>query len=228
MKPTFNLYEALGVERSATKAEIKSAFRSLSKQYHPDVNQGDEEKTEKFRRISFAWEILGDDGRRKQYDLNGTAETEQTEFRRRLGILESLFKKIVSSGQATSPHFDIIDMMDKAMAGIIQKHEQMQSELSESIAEWEKVKKRLIHKPDSDQPPFLHHIAEANISGLQGRLENTISEKTDIEAAREILKGTYTCKVEKEERDHFIDAYCHQAAGMRSRLFSGFLKPKGF
>src|SRR4051812_24834686 len=58
-------YKALGVSSSATDKEIKTAFRKLSKQYHPDANKGSEEK---FKEISAAYDVLGDPAKRKEYD----------------------------------------------------------------------------------------------------------------------------------------------------------------
>ena len=66
-KMSENLYEILGVQKSATKAEIKKAFREKAKKFHPDAG-GD---AEKFKKISEAYEILGDDEKRKNYDNFG-------------------------------------------------------------------------------------------------------------------------------------------------------------
>lgn len=62
------LYSVLGVTRSATEAEIKRAFRALSKKYHPDVNPGDREAEERFRKVSEAYSLLQDPQKRKEYD----------------------------------------------------------------------------------------------------------------------------------------------------------------
>ena len=62
--PTF--YETLGVKESASLSEIKSAYRSLSMEYHPDRPNGD---AEKFKKIGEAYETLGDEDKRKEYDM---------------------------------------------------------------------------------------------------------------------------------------------------------------
>ncbi len=64
-------YKILEVEKTATKDEIKRSFRKLAKKYHPDMNQGDAASQEKFKDINEAYEVLGDDEKRKQYDLIG-------------------------------------------------------------------------------------------------------------------------------------------------------------
>jgi molecular chaperone DnaJ len=61
-------YTVLGIERSATNDDIKRAFRKLASKYHPDKKGGDETK---FKEISEAYSVLGDDKKRKEYDAYG-------------------------------------------------------------------------------------------------------------------------------------------------------------
>lgn len=68
-------YEVLGVSKDATDAEIKSAFRKLAKQYHPDISK-EANAEEKFKEIQEAYEVLGDENKRKQYDQFGHAAFE--------------------------------------------------------------------------------------------------------------------------------------------------------
>lgn len=63
-----NYYSILGVDKNASKEDIKKAYRNLAKKYHPDVNPGDAEAEKKFKEISEAYEILSDDQKRKQHD----------------------------------------------------------------------------------------------------------------------------------------------------------------
>ena len=60
-----NYYETLGVSKDASQDEIKKAYRKLSKQYHPDVNP---EGAEKFKEIATAYDNIGDENKRAQYD----------------------------------------------------------------------------------------------------------------------------------------------------------------
>jgi len=64
-----NYYDVLGVPRNATPDQIKSAYRKLAKQYHPDFHTNDAAAAEKFKEINEANETLSDDGKRKQYDF---------------------------------------------------------------------------------------------------------------------------------------------------------------
>lgn len=54
-------YEVLGVERGASQAEIKSAYRKLAKKYHPDLNPGDKQAEAAFKEVNEAYEVLSDD-----------------------------------------------------------------------------------------------------------------------------------------------------------------------
>src|SRR3954447_4230815 len=64
-------YVVLGVERGASEAEIKKAFRKLARQLHPDANPDDPEAEERFKELAEAYEVLSDDDRRRLYDQYG-------------------------------------------------------------------------------------------------------------------------------------------------------------
>ncbi len=64
-------YEILGVQRNASKDDLKKAYRKLAMQFHPDRNPGDKESEEKFKEAAEAYEILSDDDKRARYDRYG-------------------------------------------------------------------------------------------------------------------------------------------------------------
>jgi len=68
-----DLYADLGVKRDASAAEIKRAYRRLARKFHPDVNPGNRRAEERFKKISLAYDILGDAEKRAQYDRFGEA-----------------------------------------------------------------------------------------------------------------------------------------------------------
>ena len=66
-------YEVLGVQKSAGEDEIKKAYRSLAKKYHPDMNPGDKEAEIKFKEVNEAYAVLSDSEKRSKYDRFGHA-----------------------------------------------------------------------------------------------------------------------------------------------------------
>lgn len=73
MNSSRNYYDVLGVSKSAGPDEIKKAYRQLAIKYHPDRNPGNKKAEEKFKEAAKAYEILGDESKRKKYDQFGEA-----------------------------------------------------------------------------------------------------------------------------------------------------------
>jgi molecular chaperone DnaJ len=74
-----DFYETLGVERNASDDDLKKAYRKLARQFHPDLQNGDQQKKqaeEKFKEINEAYEHLSDSEKRKRYDMFGHAGTQ--------------------------------------------------------------------------------------------------------------------------------------------------------
>ena len=70
-------YADLGVSKNASADEIKKAYRKLAFKYHPDQNPGDKAAEEKFKKITAAYDVLGDEEKRRQYDNGGFNPFEQ-------------------------------------------------------------------------------------------------------------------------------------------------------
>lgn len=78
-----NLYEILEVSCNASHEEIKKSYRTLSKKYHPDLNQGNKVAEEKFKEVNEAYAVLSHAERRKEYDQKQNATVnEQTETKK--------------------------------------------------------------------------------------------------------------------------------------------------
>ena len=73
MAKNLDFYEVLGVDRGASQKEIRSAYRSLARKHHPDVNPDDPSAEQRFKEISQAYEVLSSPDKRKQYDRFGSA-----------------------------------------------------------------------------------------------------------------------------------------------------------
>lgn len=95
-------YLIIGVDRKATKAEVKKAFRRLAKKYHPDINDADDAE-DRFKEISEAYEVLSDEDKRREYDhSDGAKDMYETGFDwndfTKFSDVEDIF------GAYTSPH----------------------------------------------------------------------------------------------------------------------------
>ncbi len=68
-----NLYEILGVAKTADADAIRKAYRKLAREHHPDVNPGDKKSEDTFKRVAAAYDVLGDEKKKKAYDEFGDA-----------------------------------------------------------------------------------------------------------------------------------------------------------
>ena len=70
-------YKILGVNKNASKEEIKKSYRKLAMKYHPDQNKGDKASEERFKEVNEAYAVLSDEEKRKQYDMFGAEGFQQ-------------------------------------------------------------------------------------------------------------------------------------------------------
>src|SRR6266852_6058953 len=68
---TRDYYQVLGVPRTASDKEIRSAYRRLARKYHPDLNPGDKAAESRFKELQSAYDVLSDADKRKKYDQFG-------------------------------------------------------------------------------------------------------------------------------------------------------------
>jgi DnaJ-class molecular chaperone len=94
-------YDVLGVDRGASEAEVKKAFRRLARELHPDVNDHDPEAEEKFKTAAEAYEVLSDAERRRVYDAYGAEGLRSGGFPpggAGFGSVEDIFQAFFGSG----------------------------------------------------------------------------------------------------------------------------------
>ena len=65
-------YKILGVDKKSSQKDVKAAYRKLARKWHPDVNPDDLEAQERFKDINEAYQVLGDEDKRRKYDQLGS------------------------------------------------------------------------------------------------------------------------------------------------------------
>jgi DnaJ-class molecular chaperone len=103
-------YQELGVARGAPAEEIRKAFRKLAKKHHPDVNPGDKAAEEKFKRLSAAFDILGDIDKRRKFDA-GEIDSDGRETARAYGP-NPFAEGQGNAGGSRSANFEGVDLND--------------------------------------------------------------------------------------------------------------------
>ena len=101
-----DLYASLGVPKSASADEIKKAYRSLTKQFHPDKNPGDHKAEERFKEVSTAYEVLSDADKRKLYDEFGEMSLTQGFDPERARAYKRAQTRYTSAGAGAGPGAD--------------------------------------------------------------------------------------------------------------------------
>ena len=94
-----NYYDILGISKGANDKEIKKAYKKMAVKWHPDKHQEPKKKEEaekKFKEISNAYTVLGDENKRREYDMFGTVQGEGDDMNIRSDIMEQLFKNLFS------------------------------------------------------------------------------------------------------------------------------------
>ena len=114
-----DLYAVLEIDRNATAAQIKKAYRRLALKWHPDKNGNDIESNEKFKAISAAYDVLGDTQRRKQYDTSGRTDNRQAEDLNPYEVFEKAFAGYKSSRGDTTDNPRPMDKVPRMTDGNI-------------------------------------------------------------------------------------------------------------
>jgi DnaJ-class molecular chaperone len=112
-------YDTLSISPDATIEDIKKAYKKKAMQWHPDRNKGSIEAEDKFKEVSFAYQILSDPIKRKTYDLTGTLEDTSFDFNGSMDIFNEIFQSQMSSlfGENNIPNMnDLLSAKDTFMS----------------------------------------------------------------------------------------------------------------
>ncbi len=161
-------YQVLGVAKTATEDEIKSAFRKLARKYHPDVNPGDKTAEEKFKELNEAYEVLSDRDKRKRYDQLGSNWKSGDEFQpppgweRAGGGGYADFGDLFGGGQGASGFSDFFEALfggrraARSGAGFAMRGQDVESEIKLTLEEAHRGVKRSLNFQFSDTCPDCH------------------------------------------------------------------------
>lgn len=133
-----DLYAALGVQRSASTAEITKQYRKLSKECHPDKHPDDAAAVERFKEISLAFDILSDPEKRAIYDTTGEMPVVDAQARKDTmtarilhDIVHIMIKQIVEAGNKPKEH-DMVDLLKQQVRGEIKEIPNQINEIEET------------------------------------------------------------------------------------------------
>lgn len=110
-----NFYDILGVTIRSDQKEIKKAYRTLSKRYHPDSNQGDRRAAEKFQKITEAYRTLSDEQKRAVYDARlKEAQARSAPFKRNESR-QNENRENKNNGKTKVNPIDVSDLFERYM-----------------------------------------------------------------------------------------------------------------
>lgn len=139
-----DLYDTLGVDKSATAEEIKSAYKNKAKENHPDKNGG---STEKMQAINKAYKILSNADKRSRYDSTGATD-EETPFKDKFSALvNQVLLNIVSTAKDVR-RYDVVGHFNHYVNENIAGIKKEKGDTTKEIQKLEEVKKRIKSKKD--------------------------------------------------------------------------------
>ena len=101
-------YDVLGLNKNATKAELKKAYRTSALKHHPDRNPGDKDAEAKFKEASEAYEVLSDDKKRGIYHLGTLDSSEEFSFLKNLCSRFDFNDSLIISGKKKDTNINVI------------------------------------------------------------------------------------------------------------------------
>ena len=179
MQTEKDLYDILGVSKDATLKEIKSAYKELSKKYHPDKEGGDQEK---FKEINNAYRILSDEAMRNDYDLTGNTDTNK--FNKIKKIAVDLFFETISSLGDQALYEDVFKRMINKLYSDISQARQGNNVNKNAINNFKKLKSRIKGKDN-----FFLNIVEDKIIQIEEMCKRNNEKIVTMEETIEFIKN---------------------------------------
>ena len=215
------LYEILGIKPSASKYQIKSAFRRLAKVHHPDRG-GD---IEKFREIQEAYEVLLDPKRRAHYDATGEKEDmaekqrQQQEAHEEIVMQQRVFmffdQRVVPMVITKSPFHTLDEYMDKLFKEL---HTTLKNNIKKTNAEIEKyVAAKKLYKYKGDKVDVIGQILQKKEEEMIQAIKETEKEIKFIEICQGIITE-YEFAGEEKKRKQYVEITSSDLDGFHDAL----------
>jgi len=181
-----NLYTILGVATNATKAEIKSAYYKLSKVFHPDTNSSPN-AAEKFKEINYAYEILSNLEKRKEYDLKGTIEKEKNNTEALINYFNNriLIHVLNSCGTEKLKNHNVTNLINYAIDNDIQDENYQIQEMNKTKEKLEIILDRIKATKDSE---FLLNGWRIQLEHVNFNLSQKEKDLEFLQLAKESVK----------------------------------------
>ena len=195
--PQKDLHKILGIKKTATKGEIKSAFRSKAKSTHPDKNG----KQNEFSDVNLAYRILSDDKKRLVYEATGTYEEraeDQTENQARELFL-TIFNELINTENILTLH--LFDEVKERLLATREHNKKVVVILTGKISKLEKVRKKIKSNHDKSSDPVFTLI-DQQIKQIRVAILNTEVTIKHTELAL-TLCNNYSFDNDKEDLSQF-------------------------
>lgn len=201
---TVDLYATLNIPRSASRADVRAAYKRQAKTAHPDRGG----TVEKFRELVLARDVLGDDARRERYDRTGDAQETQpdvTEAQMMQCVAQAVDAAIVMAAQegADPVHVDLVGRARTVLKEHVRQVRQQVVEMEKKAKEGERLAARFRRRKKAGEGPNrLRDILEGSARMMRVSAEFNARVAKDMERAEAFL-ADYEFDAEKRSADAF-------------------------
>jgi curved DNA-binding protein CbpA len=173
-----SLYDELGVAKDASKADIKRAYRKRARETHPDKPGGDKEA---FQKVSLAYALLTDDGRRADYDATGNTRVNNRQAQQMEFIAGMVLSLIDQMPEEDIDSENLIEHVRINLRQGLTRGQQSIKDIQRAIAKRERAKARVIKKSGEN---LIAAMIAGDINARQQRIE---ALRDEIQAGHEML-----------------------------------------
>jgi curved DNA-binding protein CbpA len=175
-----NPYKTLEIPEDADLEEIRSAFRKMTRKYHPDVSK-EPDREERIRDINIAWAILGDVDKRKVYDETGTLDDSESIQGEAAGVIINFFRAAIDQN-SNEPLVFVRNLISTNLRNI----ENMIIQCRIKIPQLTRYRKNLKSKTTGDQS-LVHQMIDQMLNTVETNLKKFGKDKLILGKAQEMV-----------------------------------------